>query len=73
MYSVQLMNEILCNGKFYYRDMIRITITITCAKGKGNAKVYHIEVRDLPFHTIWPASCFLSLIDNTKIFYFIEK
>ena len=43
-------------------------MTITRAKGEGNGHfyVYHIEVIDLPFHTILFVSCFISLIDNAK-------
>ena len=51
-------------GKFYYGDVI--IITITQAKGEGNGHVYHIEVRDLPFHRIPFVSCLISLINNTK-------
>ena len=49
--SIQLTNWILWNGKFYYRDVIKMTITR--AKGEGNGHFYHIEVIDLPFHTIY--------------------
>ena len=70
-YNIQLTNWILWNGQFYYRDVIKITITR--AKGEGNGHFYHIEVHviDLPFHTIPFVSCFISLIDNTekKTFY----
>ena len=62
--GIQLTNWNLWNGKFYYRDVIKITITR--AKGEGNGHFYHIEVIDLPFHTILFLSCFISLIDNTK-------
>ena len=41
-------------------------ITITRAKDEGNGHFYHIEVIDLPFHTIPFVSCFISLIGNTK-------
>ena len=41
-------------------------MTITRAKGEGNGHFYHIEVIDLPFHTIPFVSCFISLIENTK-------
>ena len=61
---IQLTNWILWNGKFYYRDVIKMTITR--AKGEGNGHFYHIEVIDLPFHTIPFVSCFISLIENTK-------
>ena len=47
-------------------------MTITRAKGEGNGNFYHIEVIDLPFHTIPFISCFISLIKNTKK-HFIEK
>ena len=63
-YSIQLTNWILWNGQFYYRDVIKMTITR--AKGEGNGHFYHIEVIDLPFHTIPFVSCFISLIENTK-------
>ena len=63
-YSIQLTNWILWNGKFYYRDVIKMTITR--AKGEGNGHFYHIAVIDLPFHTIPFVSCFISLIENTK-------
>ena len=39
---IQLTNWILWNGKFYYRDVIKMTITR--AKGEGNGHFYHIEV-----------------------------
>ena len=35
-----------------------------------NGHFYHIEVIDLPFHTIPFVSCFISLIDNTKKFFY---
>ena len=55
--SIQLTNWILWNdGQFYYRDVIKMTITR--AKGEGNGHFYHIEVIDLPFHTIPFVSCF---------------
>ena len=38
-----------------------------------NGHFYHIEVIDLPFHTIPFVSCFISLIDNTKKWTFIEN
>ena len=60
----QLTNWILWNGQFYYLDVIKMTITR--AKGEGNGHFYHIEVIDLPFHTIPFVSCFISLIENTK-------
>ena len=41
-------------------------MTITRAKGEGNGNFYHIEVIDLPFHTIPFVSCFISLIENMK-------
>ena len=63
-FNIQLTLWILWNGKFYNRDVIKMTITR--AKGKGNGHFYHIEVIDLPFHTIPFVSCFISLIDNTK-------
>ena len=66
--SIQLTNWILWNGQFYYRDVIKMTIT----RAKGNGHFYHIEVIDLPFHTIPFVSCFISLIENTKKFTFIE-
>ena len=69
--SIQLTNWILWNGKFYYRDVIKMTITR--AKGEGNGHFYHIEVIDLPFHTIPFVSCFISLIENTKKWTFIEN
>ena len=69
---IQLTNWILWNGKFYYRDVIKKKITITRAKGEGNGHFYHIEVIDLPFHTIPFVSCFISLIENTKKWTFIE-
>ena len=47
-------------------------MTITRAKGEGNGHFYHIEVIDLPFHTIPFVSCFISLIENTKKWTFIE-
>ena len=62
--NIQLTNWILWNGQFYYRDVIKMTITR--AKGEGNGHFYHIEVIDLPFHTIPFVSCFISLIENTK-------
>ena len=62
-YNIQLTNWTLWNGKFYYRDVIEITITQ--AKDEGNGHFYHIEVIDLPFHIPF-VSCFISLIDNTK-------
>ena len=34
--------------------------------GEGNGHFYHIEVIDLPFHTIPFVICFISLIENTK-------
>ena len=71
MNSIQLTNWILWNGKFYYRDVIKITITR--AKGEGNGHFYHIEVIDLPFHMIPFVSCFISLIENTKKLTFIEN
>ena len=40
-------------------------MTITRAKGEGNGHFYHIEVIDLPFHTI-PFGCFISLVENRK-------
>ena len=52
-YNIQLTNGILWNSRFYYRNLIRITITQ--AKGEGNANFYHIEVMhnvDLPFNRI---------------------
>ena len=70
-YSIQLTNWILWNGKFYYRDVIKMTITR--AKGEGNGHFYHIEVIDLQFHTIPFVSCFISLIENTKKWTFIEN
>ena len=70
-YIIQLTNWILWNGKFYYRDVIKMTITR--AKGEGNGHFYHIEVIDLPFHTIPFVSCFISLIENTKKWTFIEN
>ena len=48
-------------------------MTITRAKGEGNGNFYHIEVIDLPFHTIPFVSCFISLIENTKKGTFIEN
>ena len=69
--TIQLTNWILWNGKFYYRDVIKITITR--AKGEGNGHFYHIEMIDLPFYTIPFVSCFISLIDNTKKLTFIEN
>ena len=48
-------------------------ITITRAKGEGNGHFYHIEVIDLPFHTIPFVSCFISLIENTQKLTFIEN
>ena len=69
--SIQLTNWILWNGKFYYRDVIKMTITR--AKGEGNGHFYHIEVIDLPFHTIPFVSCFIPLIENTKKWTFIEN
>ena len=39
-------------------------MTITRAFGAGNGHFYHIEVIDLPFHTIPFVSCFISLIKN---------
>ena len=69
--GIQLTNWILWNGKFYYRDVIKITITR--AKGEGNGHFYHIEVIDLPFHTIPFVSCFISLIENTKKWTFNEN
>ena len=69
--SIQLTNWILWNGKFYYRDVIKMTITR--AKGEGNGHFYHIEVIDLPFHTIPFVSCFISLIENTNKWTFIEN
>ena len=69
--NIQLTNWILWNGKFYYRDVIKMTITR--AKGEGNGHFYHIEVIDLPFHTIPFVSCFISLIDITKKRNFIEN
>ena len=68
---IQLTNWILWNGKFYYRDVIKMTITR--AKGEGNGHFYHIEVIDLPFHTIPFVSCFISLIENTKKMNFYWK
>ena len=68
---IQLTNWILWNGQFYYRDVIKMTITR--AKGEGNGHFYHIEVIDLPFHTIPFVSCFISLIENTKKWTFIEN
>ena len=68
---IQLTNWILWNGKFYYRDVIKMTITR--AKGEGNGPFYHIEVIDLPFHTIPFDSCFISLTDNTNKWTFIEN
>ena len=62
--SIQLTNWILWNGKLYYRDVIKMTITR--AKGEGNGHFYHIEVIDLPFHTIPFVSCFISLRDNLR-------
>ena len=41
VYGIQLTNWILWNGKFYYRDVIKMTITR--AKGEGNGHFYHIE------------------------------
>ena len=70
-YNIQLTNWILWNGQFYYRDVIKMTITR--AKGEGNGNFYHIEVIDLPFHTIPFVSCFISLIENTKKWTFIEN
>ena len=52
------------------RDVIKMTITR--AKGEGNGHYYHIEVIDLPFHTIPFVSCFIPLIENTKKLTFIE-
>ena len=69
--NIQLTNWILWNGKFYYRDVIKITITR--AKGEGNGHFYHIEVIDLPFHTIPLVSCFISLIENMKKINFYWK
>ena len=46
---------------------------LTRAKGEGNGHFYHIEVIDLPFHTIPFVSCFISLIENTKKITFIEN
>ena len=69
--NIQLTNWILWNGKIYYRDVIKMTITR--AKGEGNGHFYHIEVIDLPFHTIPFVSCFISLIENTKKWTFIEN
>ena len=48
-------------------------MTITRVKGEGNGHLYHIEVIDLPFHTIPFVSCFISLIENTKKWTFIEN
>ena len=64
---IQLTNWILWNGQFYYRDVIKMTITR--AKGEGNGHFYHIEVIDLPFHTIPFVSCFISLIENMNFYW----
>ena len=69
--GIQLTDWILWNGKFYYRDVIKMTITQ--AKGEGNGHLYHIEVIDLPFHRIPFVSCFISLIYNKKKKTFIEN
>ena len=50
-----------------------IKMTITRAKGEGNGNFYHIEVINLPFHTIPFVSCFISLIDNTTKMNFYWK
>ena len=71
LFVIQLTNWILWNGQFYYRDVIKMTITR--AKGEGNGHFYDIEVIDLPFHTIPFVSCFISLIDNTKKWTFIAN
>ena len=42
--NIQLTNGILWNGKFYYQDVIKITITQ--AKGEGKGHFYNIEVID---------------------------
>ena len=47
-YGIQLMNGIIWKGKFYYRDVLKLTITR--AKSECNGNFYHIKVRDLPFH-----------------------
>ena len=40
-------------------------MTITRAKGEGNGHFYHIEVIDLPFHTIpFVSLFFISLIEK---------
>ena len=70
-HCIQLTNWILWNGKFYYQDVIKITISRV--KGEVNGHFYHIEVIDLPFHTIPFVSCFISLIENTKKLTFIEN
>ena len=36
-------------------------MNITRAKGEGNGNFYHIEVIDLPFHTIPFVSCFINI------------
>ena len=69
--SIQLTNWILWNGQFYYRDVIKRTITR--AKGEGNGHFYHIEVIDLPFHTIPFVSCFISLIEKHEKWTFYWK
>ena len=38
--NIQLMDGILWSGKFYYRDVMKITIT--WIKGEGNGNFYHI-------------------------------
>ena len=43
------------------------------AKGEGNGHFHHIEVIDLPFHTIPFVSCFISLIEVSKKWTFIEN
>ena len=69
--TIQLTNGIPWNGKFYNRDVIKVTITR--AKGEGYGHFYHIEVINLPFHRIPFVSCFISLIEHIKKMNFYWK
>ena len=48
-------------------------MTITRAKGEGNGHFYHIEVIDLPFHTIPFVSCFISKTRKNELLLKIYK
>ena len=70
-FNIQLTNWILSNGKFYYRDVIKNDHYPS--QGEGNGHFYHIDVIDLRISYDPIRSCFISLIENTKKWTFIEN